>query len=121
VLPTRLARNGALLTPAGRINMRSAQHAEDVRPVQEDCACYTCRTFSRAYLRHLYRAGEISALRFGTIHNVYFMTNLMRRIREAIAGGTFDVFRESFLAGYAISNQAVRHEQREKYKKAERG
>jgi queuine tRNA-ribosyltransferase len=118
VLPTRLARNGALLTPAGRINMRSAQYAEDMRPVQEDCTCYTCRTFSRAYLRHLYRAGEISGLRFGTIHNVHFMANLMRQIRGAIAADTFGQFRTTFLAGYAISNQAVRHEQREKYNAA---
>jgi queuine tRNA-ribosyltransferase len=112
VLPTRVARNGALFTPDGRINMRNAQHAEDPRPVQEDCECYTCRTFSRAYLRHLYRAGEISALRFGTIHNVHFMLHLMRQIRAAIAGGTFDDFRARFLERYRISDQSVRHQQR---------
>jgi queuine tRNA-ribosyltransferase len=115
VLPTRLARNGALLTPTGRINLRSAQFAADPQPVQADCACYTCRTFSRAYLRHLYKAGEISALRFGTIHNVYFMLDLMRQIRSAIASGTFADFRAGFLDRYQISNQAVRHEQRARY------
>jgi queuine tRNA-ribosyltransferase len=114
VLPTRIARNGALLTPDGRINMRNAQHAEDHRPVQEDCGCYTCRTFSRAYLRHLYKAGEITALRLGTIHNVYFMLELMRQIRAAIGAGQLAGFRERFLARYQITNQAVRHEQRER-------
>jgi len=115
VLPTRIARNGALLTPDGRMNMRNAQYAEDPRPVQEDCGCYTCRTFSRAYLRHLYKAGEISALRFGTIHNVYFMLDLMRQIRAAIQAGTYATFRTAFLHRYQITNQAVRHEQRERY------
>ena len=115
VLPTRLARNGALLTPAGRINMRSAQFAEDIRPVQEGCACYTCRTFSRAYLRHLYKAGEISALRLGTIHNVFFMSELMRQIRAAIANGRFDEFQAAFLDQYQISDQTARHEQRARF------
>ena len=115
VLPTRLARNGALLTPDGRLNMRSAQYAADPNPVQEGCGCYTCRTFSRAYLRHLYKAGEITALRLGTIHNVYFMTDLMRQIRRAIAEGSFADFRSSFVERYQISNQQVRHEQRARF------
>jgi queuine tRNA-ribosyltransferase len=115
VLPTRLARNGALLTLDGRIHMRNAQYAEDARPVQEDCPCYTCRTFSRAYLRHLYRAGEISALRLGTIHNVQFMQNLMRQLRQAIRTDTLAEFRTTFLARYRISDQRVRHEQRARF------
>jgi queuine tRNA-ribosyltransferase len=113
VLPTRVARNGALLTWDGRINMRNLQHAEDHRPVEEDCTCYACRTFSRAYLRHLYKAGEITALRLGTIHNVHFMLELMRRIRAAIAAGAYDAFRAAFLARYRITDQAQRHAQRE--------
>lgn len=112
VLPTRIARNASLLTPDGRINLRNAKFAEDPRPVQEDCACYTCRTFSRAYLRHLYKANEITALRLGTIHNVYFLLELMRRIRATIEEGTFDDLRAVFLERYQISNQEVRHEQR---------
>ena len=112
VLPTRIARNGALFTPDGRLNMRNLAHAEDHRPVQEDCTCYTCRTFSRAYLRHLYKAGEISALRLGTIHNVHFMLELMRQIRAAIADNRFSAFREEFLRRYRITDQAKRHEQR---------
>jgi queuine tRNA-ribosyltransferase len=111
VLPTRVARNGSLLTPDGRINLRNARFAEDTGPVQEGCTCYTCRTFSRAYLRHLYKAGEISALRLGTIHNVHFMMELMRSIRAALAAGAFDTFRTNFLARYQLTNQSVRHEQ----------
>ncbi len=115
VLPTRIARNGALLVPDGRLNIRNAPFADDPRPVQEDCSCYTCRTFSRAYLRHLYKAGEISALRLGTIHNVHFMLTLMEQIRTAITNGTFDDFRLTFLERFQISDQRVRHEQRERY------
>lgn len=113
VLPTRIARNGQLFTLDGRLNLRNAQYAEDHRPVQEDCSCYTCRTFSRAYLRHLYKAGEISALRLGTIHNIYFMQELMRQIRGAIAAGQLEMFRSTFLERFRITDQAKRHEQRE--------
>jgi queuine tRNA-ribosyltransferase len=120
VLPPRIARNGSLFTPDGRINLRNAGFAEDQRPVQEDCTCYTCRTFSRAYLRHLYKAKEITALRLGTIHNLHFMMTLMADIREAIAAGRFDAFREEFLERFQISNQTVRHEQRAKRKAAAR-
>jgi queuine tRNA-ribosyltransferase len=111
VLPTRIARNGALFTPSGRINLRNAQYSEDTRPIQDGCTCYTCRTFSRAYLRHLYKAGEISALRLGTIHNIHFMMELMRTIRSAIQTGRFAALRDEFLATYRIADQAVRHEQ----------
>lgn len=113
VLPTRIARNGQLLTPDGRMNMRNAQYAEDHRPVQEDCLCYTCRTFSRAYLRHLYKAGEITALRLGTIHNLQFMLELMRQIRRAIAQGEYEQFRAQFLTRFQITDQRKRHEQRQ--------
>ncbi len=114
VLPTRIARNGAVLTPQGRLNLRNAEHAEDVRPIQEGCDCYTCRTFSRAYLRHLFKAKEITGLRLATIHNVHFMMQLMRQIRESITGGVFAAFRETFWENYTLSNQTVRHEQRRK-------
>lgn len=118
VLPTRIARNAALLTPDGRINLRNARFAEDPRPVQEDCDCYTCRTFSRAYLRHLYKAGEVTALRLGTIHNVHFLLELMRQVRAAIAADRLDDLRAAFLARYQLSDQTVRHEQRAKRKAA---
>ncbi len=114
VLPTRIARNGGFLTPEGRLNIRNAQYAEDPRPVQEGCTCYTCQNFSRAYLRHLHQAKEITGLRLGTIHNLHFMLELMRALREAIRNGRLEQFREAFHERYQISNQKVRHEQRQK-------
>jgi queuine tRNA-ribosyltransferase len=120
VLPTRIARNGALFTAQGRINLRNARFAEDPAPVEEACDCYTCRTFSRAYLRHLYKANEITALRLGTIHNLRFMLRLMEQMRSAIAAGTFGAFRAEFLANFTITDQAKRHEQRAKRQAAMR-
>ena len=115
VMPTRIARNGALLTPEGRINIRNAAFADDPRPIQEGCTCPTCRSYSRAYLRHLYKAKEITGLRLGTIHNVHFLLRLMAQIREAIQEGRFQEFRAAFLERYRISDQRVRHEQRRKW------
>jgi len=100
VLPTRMARNGAVLTPTGRINLRNARYADDPAPIVEGCTCYTCRNFSRAYLRHLIKAGEILGLHLTTLHNLHFTLDLMRRIREAILAGAFSKLREEFLAGY---------------------
>jgi queuine tRNA-ribosyltransferase len=96
VLPTRNARNGQLFTSEGKINIKNARYAEDDRPLGRDCACYTCRTFSRAYLRHLFLAGEMSAGTLNTLHNLYFYLDTMRRIREAIALGRFESFRLAF-------------------------
>jgi queuine tRNA-ribosyltransferase len=98
VLPTRLARNGAVFTSEGRLNLRKAEFAEDPSPIEEGCECYTCRNFSRAYLRHLYKAGEILGLRLNTIHNLHFVLKLMRDIRAAIANGRFVESKEAFLA-----------------------
>jgi queuine tRNA-ribosyltransferase len=100
VLPTRMARNGTVLTPSGRINLRNACHADDPAPIVEGCACYACRHFSRAYLRHLIKAREILGLHLTTIHNVHFILDLMRQIRQAIPAGTFSTLRKEFLAGY---------------------
>ncbi len=114
VLPTRIARNGALMTRNGRLNIRNAQFAEDTLPVEEGCGCYTCLTFSRAYLRHLFKAKEITGLRLATIHNVHFMLRLMDDIRAAIRAGTFADFRAAFHEQHAMTDQAVRHAQRAK-------
>jgi queuine tRNA-ribosyltransferase len=100
VLPTRLARNGAVFTSEGRINLRKAQFAEDARPIEEGCPCYTCQHFSRAYLRHLYKAGEILGLRLNTVHNLHFLIDLMRRIRIAILDGNLAELKTHFLAHY---------------------
>ena len=111
VLPTRVARNGGLLTREGRLNLRNARFAEDPAPVEPGCTCYTCQHFSRAYLRHLFKAGEVLALRLATIHNLHFMLRLMEDVRAHIRAGTFLQFKADFLANYALPDQAVRHEQ----------
>lgn len=97
VLPTRHGRTGSLFTSQGRINIKGAQHARDERPADPACDCYTCRHFSRAYLRHLFVAGEILGLRLNTLHNLHFYLTLMKRIRQAIEDGTFAAFRTGFL------------------------
>ncbi len=93
VLPTRTARNGLLFTTRGKLVIRNARYADDERPPDPDCACYTCRTFSRAYLRHLFKAGEILALRANTLHNLHFYLSLMDGARRAIEAGAFAAFR----------------------------
>jgi queuine tRNA-ribosyltransferase len=99
VLPTRNARNGQLFTSRGRINISNAQYAEDEGPADPDCECYTCRTFSRAYLRHLSRANEINAATLNTLHNLHFYLDTLRRIRESLRFGRFETFRHDFLRG----------------------
>lgn len=96
VLPTRNARNGQLFTREGVLVIRNARYAEDAAPPDAACGCYTCRHFSRAYLRHLFVAGEMSAATLNTIHNLYFYLDTMRRIREAIMFGTFEQLRLEF-------------------------
>jgi queuine tRNA-ribosyltransferase len=96
VLPTRNARNGQLFTSEGRINIKNARYAEDDGPVDPACSCYTCRTASRAYLRHLYMAGEMNGATLNTLHNLNFYLDTMRRIRDAIAFGRFESFRLAF-------------------------
>jgi queuine tRNA-ribosyltransferase len=96
VLPTRNARNGQLFTSEGRINIRNARYADDDRPPDPDCRCYTCQMCSRAYLRHLFQAGEINACTLNTLHNLHFYLDTLRRIRDAIAFGRFESFRIAF-------------------------
>jgi queuine tRNA-ribosyltransferase len=97
VLPTRNARNGQLFTSEGRINIKNAQYADDDGPVDPECSCYTCRTCSRAYLRHLFMAGEINAATLNTLHNLSFYLDTLRRIREAIAFGRFESLRLEYV------------------------
>jgi queuine tRNA-ribosyltransferase len=96
VFPTRNARNGQLLTSEGPLNIKNAQFAEDDGPVDPACDCYTCRHFSRAYLRHLYMAGEMTGGTLNTLHNLSFYLDTMRRIREAISFGVYEKFRQEF-------------------------
>ncbi len=98
VHPTRAARHNLLFTSIGKLNIRAARYAEDNAPVDPACVCSTCRTFSRAYLRHLAVAGETLGLRLNTIHNLHFYLTLMREMRAALEAGTFAAFRRAFAA-----------------------
>ena len=98
VMPTRNARNGLLFTSAGKIVIKNAQYQRDARPLDEGCTCYTCRNFSRAYLRHLYMAREILAANLHTIHNLHYYVGLMAGIRQAIVDDRFVEFRKEFYA-----------------------
>lgn len=97
VIPTRHARNGHLFVEGGVLNIRNARYAEDTRPIDEACGCYTCRHYSRAYLRHLDKCGEMLGPRLATIHNLYHYQDLMRRIREAIREGCFAALRAAHI------------------------
>jgi len=102
VLPTRIARNGTVLTPRGKLVVRNAQYARDFRPIDEHCGCYTCRNYSRAYLRHLLKADEILGVRLTTIHNLYFLQKLMEEIRQALQDDRFLEYASEFLHEYAL-------------------
>jgi queuine tRNA-ribosyltransferase len=100
VLPTRLARNGTAFTATGTLNLKNAEFTLDKRPIEENCTCPACREFSRGYIRHLVKAEEILGLRLITLHNLHFYLNLMSRARAEIEQGTFDQFRNAFVAEY---------------------
>jgi queuine tRNA-ribosyltransferase len=100
IIPTRLARNGSIFTWGGRINLKNARFTEDAGPIDEACSCYTCRTFSRAYLRHLLVSHELTSFYLNTIHNVFFYMEFMKRIREAIRRGSFETFYHNFITKY---------------------
>ena len=118
-LPTRVARKGALFTWQGRHNIRNSGYSQKEDPFDPNCTCYTCRNFSASYLHHLFRCQELLAYRLATIHNLHFMTNLMKIIREAILSGTFDAFRDEFLASYQPVDDEVRLIQRRKWLEAQ--
>jgi queuine tRNA-ribosyltransferase len=101
VLPTRVARNGQVWTDAGRLNLRNARHLDDPGPIDPECGCETCRTYSRAYLAHLFRAEELLAYRLATVHNLTYTLGLMRRLRKALADGSFASLRNAVAASFA--------------------
>ncbi len=117
-LPTRVARNGALFTRLGRVNIRNAAYSQMEQPIDPDCDCYTCRTFSAAYLHHLFKCQELLAYRLATIHNLTFISHLMDRIRGAIQNDTFGSFKDEFLAGYQPTDEQIRLDQKQKWLKA---
>lgn len=101
VLPTRMARNGTLFTSGGKLVIKNSRYERDPLPVDEDCGCYTCSNYSRAYLRHLFLSGEILASRLNTTHNLYYYMELMQKVRSAIEKGAFKGFVEQFNAARA--------------------
>jgi queuine tRNA-ribosyltransferase len=115
-LPTRVARNGALFTWQGRVNITNAAYADMEEPIVDSCGCYCCRNFSAAYLHHLFNAGELLAYRLATIHNLSFISQLMKKIRGAIEGGAFDSFKKEFLAGYQTTDEPIRLSQKLKWR-----
>ncbi|MGN0947550.1 tRNA guanosine(34) transglycosylase Tgt [Megasphaera sp.] len=100
VFPTRVARNGMAMTHTGRLTVRNAKYAHDFHPIEEGCQCYTCRNYSRAYIRHLFKAEELLAYRLVSIHNLYFLLQFMRDMRQSIFDGTFREFRRDFWKRY---------------------
>jgi queuine tRNA-ribosyltransferase len=114
-LPTRVARNGAIFTGRGRVNIRKAAYATAEGPLDPDCDCFTCRNFSAGYVNHLFRAGELLALRLATVHNLRFIANLVGAARRSVLEGSFPAFREDFLAGYRTTDEAARVDQKQRW------
>jgi queuine tRNA-ribosyltransferase len=100
VVPTRYGRNGTAFTGKGKLTIRNSPYIEDFTPLDKTCNCYTCKNFSRAYLRHLFNTDEMLGLRLVSLHNVHFFLTLMRKIREAIAQDKFSEFKKEFLSNY---------------------
>ena len=103
MLATRIARNGTVFTRNGRLVIRNAAYARDFRPLEEDCDCYACRNFSRAYIRHLIKADEITGARLASIHNLRFLIRMMEEIRQAIMEDRFLDYRKEFYARYDMT------------------
>ena len=119
VLPTRIARNGALFSRDGRINIYAAPHRARDEALEPGCDCYTCEAFSSAYVHHLFKAKELLGSRLATIHNLRFILRLMEEMREAIVAGTFESYRQDFHARFKPPDQRVRREQRLKWLSAQ--
>jgi queuine tRNA-ribosyltransferase len=117
-LPTRIARNGSLFTRLGRVNIRNAAFSQIQGPVEPECECYTCRTFSASYLHHLFDTRELLAYRLATIHNLTFVSRLITDIRQAILDDSFVSYKKKFLSSYRTTDEQVRVEQKQKWLKA---
>lgn len=96
VLPTRIARNGTCMTSQGRLVVKNAQYARDFRPLDEKCDCYVCRNYTRAYIRHLIKCDETFGIRLTSYHNLYFLLDLMKNVRQAIMDDNLLEFRQAF-------------------------
>ena len=117
-LPTRVARNGALFTPLGRVSIQNAAYSQMEQSIVPDCDCYACRNFSAAYLHHLFSCDELLAYRLATIHNLNFISDLMRQIRSAILSDTFSAFKDNFLANYKPTDEQLRLDQKQRWLKS---
>lgn len=109
VLPTRIARNGTCMTSQGRLVVKNAKYERDFRPLDEKCDCYTCRNYTRAYIRHLFKADESFGLRLTSYHNLYFLLNLMKQVRQAIMDDNLLEFREAFFEEYGYNKENARN------------
>lgn len=103
VLPTRIARNGTCMTSSGRLVVKNAKYERDFRPIDENCDCYTCRNYTRAYVRHLFKADETFGLRLTSYHNLYFLLNLMKNVRQAIMDDNLLEFKQDFFERYGLN------------------
>ena len=121
VLPTRVARNGALFTRTGRVNIGNRRFAEMDAPLEENCDCYACRNFTAAYLWHLFKSREILGLRLASVHNLHFILRLMDNLRSAILEDRFAQFRRDFQATYRPTNEVTRQQQKERWLAARGG
>ena len=115
VLPTRIARNGSLFVKTGRLNITAAFNKRHYGPIEEGCDCYTCRTYTAAYVHHLFRAKELLAYRLATIHNLRFILRLMEEMRAAIAAGKFDDYRREFHSHFTPPDEQTRRDQKQKW------
>lgn len=120
VLPTRLGRTGSLFTDDGRVNIRGARFRERTTPLDPECDCAMCVSYSPAYVHHLFRNDELLGYRLASIHNLRYLQRLCERMREAVLGGAFNAFAEAFLARYQPADEAVRAEQRERWRSRSR-
>ncbi|GAB4379096.1 MAG: tRNA guanosine(34) transglycosylase Tgt [Calditrichia bacterium] len=104
VIPTRNARNGTVFTQKGKVTIRNARYKDDLKPLDDNCNCYACQNFTRAYIRHLFNVNEILGLRLATIHNVHFFMDLLLRSREAIKKGEFKIWKRNFIEQFEIQD-----------------
>ena len=115
VLPTRVARNGSLFTPKGKINIVGKRFRTMNKPIQENCDCYTCMNFTASYLSHLFRAKELLSYRLASIHNLRFITHLMTNMRNSIQQGEFNAYKKRFLSEYQTTDESIRINQKQKW------
>jgi len=109
VLPTRIARNGTCMTTHGRLVVKNAKYARDFRPIDEDCDCYVCRNYSRAYIRHLINANELFGTHLTSYHNLYFLLNLMKGVRQSIKDDNLLEFREHVFEDYGFNQENAKN------------